>query len=84
MENNRWQLQEAKTKFSQLINNAIQYQPQIVTKHGNNAVVVLSFQDYEKLVEPKKDLVSFLRDSPLVGVDLDIARSRDMPRDIKL
>ena len=84
MENNRWQLQEAKTKFSQLINNAIQYQPQIVTKHGNNAVVVLSFEDYEKLVEPKKDLVSFLRDSPLVGVDLDIARSRDMPRDIKL
>ena len=84
MENNRWQLQEAKTKFSQLINKAIQDQPQIVTKHGNNAVVVLSFEDYEKLVEPKKDLVSFLRDSPLVGVDLDIARSRDMPRDIGL
>jgi len=35
MKNNTWQLQEAKSKFSQLVEDAINKEPQIVTKHGD-------------------------------------------------
>ena len=43
MKDNTWQLQEAKSKFSQLVEDAMHKEPQIVTKHGDKAVVVLSF-----------------------------------------
>ena len=69
MEGNIWQLQEAKSKFSQLVDNAMHDKPQIVTKHGTNAVVVLSFEDYEKMKKPTTDLVTFLRNSPLIEIE---------------
>ena len=84
MQENIWQLQDAKSKFSQLVDNAMRHEPQIVTKHGNNAVVVISFEDYLKFIKPKDNLVSFLRGSPLMGLDLEITRNKDTPRDIEL
>lgn len=84
MNENTWQLQDAKSKFSQLVDSAMQDKPQFVTKHGNNAVVVLSFEEYKKIIKPKNDLVSFLKNSPLSEIDLDITRSKDLPRDMEL
>jgi prevent-host-death family protein len=84
MQENIWQLQDAKSKFSQLVDNAMRHQPQIVTKHGTNAVVVISFEDYLKFTKPKDNLITFLRNSPLIEVDLDITRTKDQPRDIEL
>ena len=84
MKNNTWQLQDAKSKFSQLVENAMSSEPQFVTKHGNNAVVVLSFEDYKRITKPKMDLVAFLRNSPLTGVELDISRNGELPRKIEL
>ena len=81
---NTWQLQDAKSKFSQLVENAISTEPQFVTKHGNNAVVILSFEDYKKITKPKVDLLTFLRNSPLTEVDLDISRNGGLPRDVEL
>lgn len=79
-----WQLQEAKSKFSHLVDQAVQHKPQVVSKHGKNTVVVLSFDDYEKLIKPKKDLVSFLQNSPLAEIELDVERNKDLPRDFEL
>ncbi|MDD5393701.1 MAG: type II toxin-antitoxin system Phd/YefM family antitoxin [Thiothrix sp.] len=84
MEQNIWQLQDAKSKFSQLVDSAIHHRPQFVTKHGNNAVVILSFEDYVKFIKPKDDLVTFLKNSPLAESDLDFSRNKDMPRNIEL
>ena len=84
MKGNTWQLQEAKSKFSQLVENAMHKEPQIVTKHGDKAVVVLSFEEYTKITKPKTDLVKFLRDSPLTEIGIKITRSKDMPREIDL
>jgi len=81
---NTWQLQDAKSKFSQLVENAINDKPQFVTKHGNNAVVVLLFEDYQKMIKPEADLVSFFRASPLADTELEIERNKDLPRDIEL
>jgi len=84
MKNNTWQLQDAKSKFSQLVDSAMHREPQFVTKHGNNAVVILSFEDYQKIIKPPTDLVTFLRRSPLMEVELDISRNSDLPRKIEL
>ena len=84
MQENTWQLQDAKSKFSQLVDNAMRHEPQIVTKHGNNAVVVISFEDYLKFIKPQDNIVSFLRNSPLMELDLDMNRSKDTPRDSEL
>ncbi|MDA3938439.1 MAG: type II toxin-antitoxin system Phd/YefM family antitoxin [Spirochaetia bacterium] len=81
---NTWQLQDAKSKFSMLVENAIHHEPQFVTRHGNNAVVIVSFEDYKKITKPETDLVSFLGNSPLAGVDMDISRNKDLPREIEL
>jgi prevent-host-death family protein len=77
-----WQLQEAKNKFSNLVERAQKEGPQIVTKHGKESVVVLSIEDFKKLVRPKTSLFRFLQDSPLAG--LDIARDKKPARDVPL
>ncbi len=85
MKNDTWQLQDAKSKFSQVVDNAMHNKPQFVTKHGNNAVVVLSFVDYKKIIKPKTNLVTFLRNSPLSEIDIDTSRNKtDFPRDVEL
>ncbi len=84
MKNNTWQLQDAKSKFSQLVEKAMLNEPQFVTKYGNNAVVILSFKDYKKITKPQTDLVTFLRNSPLIEAELDISRNGDLPRKIEL
>lgn len=79
-----WQLQEAKNKFSNLVERAQQEGPQIVTKHGKAAVVVLSVDDYKKITKPKDSLVEFLQKSPLGGLELDLLRDKNAPRDVAL
>lgn len=84
MKHNIWQLQEAKSKFSQLVESAMVDEPQIVTKHGHNAVVVLSYKDYEAMTKPTTSIVEFFRNSPLAEAELDISRNKDFPREIDL
>lgn len=79
-----WQLQEAKNRFSRLVEQAQHNGPQIVTKHGKETVVIISVNEYRRLVRPKKDLVRFFQESPLVGEDIDLTRSKETPRDIEL
>lgn len=81
---NHWQLQDAKNKFSNLVEQAQHKCPQIVTKHGKEAVVVLSIDEYNKLVKPKSNLVKFFQKSPLAKHDIDLKRNTDIPRDIEL
>ena len=81
---NHWQLQEAKNKFSNLVDSAQKHGPQIVTKHGKDAVVVLSIEEYNKLIKPKTSLVQFFQNSPLAQEEIDFERSKEQPRDIEL
>lgn len=83
-ENNNWQLQDAKNKFSNLVNEAQKNGPQVVTKHGKKAVVVMAYEEFERLSKPKTNLVKFFRDSPLAKANLDLDRDKDLPRDIEL
>lgn len=79
-----WQLQEAKNKFSQLVEKAQYEGPQFVTKHGKETVVVLSVADYKKIIKPKSNLFHFFQTSPLSKVSIDIDRDKSAGRDIEL
>lgn len=83
---NQWQLQEAKSKFSHIVEKACNDGPQFVTKHGDNAVVVISYDDYQRMALPKNSLVDFLRCSPFAGdtETEEFARDKDKPRDMEL
>jgi antitoxin Phd len=77
---NSWQLQEAKNQLSRIVSAARNRRPQTITVHGEEAVVVVSADDYRALRKPKQSLVEFFQQSPLRGVKLRIARSRDSGR----
>ena len=79
-----WQLQEAKNRFSELVNKAIEEGPQTVTRHGEEIVVVLSKAEYSRLLKSQTSLLEFFRQSPLVGIELDLERDPSLPRDIDL
>lgn len=79
-----WQLQEAKNKFSELVEKAQYEGPQFVTKHGKESVVVLSVEEYKKIVKPKSDLFHFIQDSPLSKAFIDIKRDKSISRDVEL
>lgn len=79
----KWQLQDAKNRFSELVRKASEEGPQTVTKHGKDSVVVLSAEDYRRL-EPKTSLIEFFQNSPLSKSDLDISRDKSTSRDVEL
>lgn len=77
-----WQLQEAKNKFSHVVDKALHDGPQFVTRRGKRSVVVLSIEEFEKSFHYRPDLKTFLLSSP--GDELDVARSQDLFRDIDI
>lgn len=79
-----WPLYEAKNKFSELIDKALSQGPQVVTRRGEEVVVILSKDEYSRLKKSEPSLVDFFRTSPLVGVELDLERDKSLPRDVEL
>ena len=80
----RWQLQEAKNRLSEVVRKARKDGPQVITVHGTDAAVVVAIDQFRKLSPRKGTLVEFFRRSPLVGVEFDITRSRDTGRSVSL
>jgi prevent-host-death family protein len=79
-----WQLQEAKNRLSQVVDSALHDGPQTITLRGRPAAVVVSFEEYRQLTLPRTCLSQFFRQSPLLGVELDLGRSTDLPREVEL
>jgi len=82
-----WQLQTAKARFSELFRLTRSEGPQLITRRGKEGVVMISDDEYERLVgraHQPKSLLQFFRESPLVGVKLDLARVKDAGRDVDL
>ena len=69
-----WQLQEAKARLSEVIQKAINEGPQDISLRGRPAAVVLSHADFAMLNRPKPSFTTFLRESPLHGVELEPER----------
>ena len=50
-----WALQDAKNRFSAVMNAALAGKPQTVTRRGTPAVVVMAVEDYKRLCQAEKD-----------------------------
>ncbi len=72
-----WQLQDAKNRFSEVVNKALRNGPQVVTRRGKETVVIISVEQYRKLVRPKTSIVDFFQKSPLRNMGLDLRRKKD-------
>ena len=78
-----WQVQEAKTRLSEVIEEAQNNGPQIITRHGAERAVVLSISDYRALVAHKPNFREYLLGGPKFD-DFEIERDRDTGREIAL
>ena len=76
-----WQLQDAKNKFSRVVENAVNDGPQIITKHGVEVAIVISYAEYQKMIASRGKLSTFFQESPLVDVELDLARDKSEARE---
>ena len=77
---NLWQLQDAKSKFSEVVERALAQGAQIVTRRGKKTVVIMPFEEYERLTHQGGSLAQFLLTSPLAGSELTIERDKSLPR----
>jgi prevent-host-death family protein len=76
----RWQVQEAKQRFSEVLRCAQSDGPQIITRHGEEVAVIIDATEFHKLTGEVPDFKEFLRAGPTFD-DLDLSRSEDPPRE---
>ena len=80
----RWQLQEAKAMFSEVIKASVR-RPQIISVRGKETAVVLSIGEYQKLVRPRQTFFEFIQSSPLRDFNLELPpRLPEKMRDVNL
>lgn len=78
-----WPLQDAKSRFSELVNLSLTDGPQLVTRRGQEAVVVLSAHEYRRITKQDRNLIETLLQAPR-GEPLELERSREPIRDVEL
>ena len=67
-----WQLQEAKQRFSELVQKVLDDGPQVVTRRGEEVVVLVSAAEYERLAGRVPDFKQFLQSAPdLEGLEIE-------------
>ena len=81
---NRWALQDAKNRFSAMVDAALAGEPQQVTRRGKPAVVVLSVSQYERILahppSPASSFIEHLLAIPKGGEEFEFERIRLAPR----
>jgi prevent-host-death family protein len=73
---NRWQLQEAKARLSEVVRLACTDGPQTITLRGEDAVVVVSAAEYAASKGTGRSLYEILRNSPVREEDIDTIFAR--------
>ena len=79
-----WAVAEAKARFSEVMNRALAEGPQTITRKGQEAVVVVSAEEWQRKTRRRGNLAEFFAASPMRGSELRIKRSKDGPREIEL
>jgi prevent-host-death family protein len=82
--NSVWTVQDAKNRFSEVIEHTLHDGPQTITRRGRETTVMVSINTFRVLSGVKGDLVSFFEGSPLSGSDIDLERKSDYGRSIDL
>ena len=81
-----WTLSQAKNRFSEVVKTAMAGEPQLITRRGKGAVVMVSVEEYERLCRGAKtnapSFVDLLLAIPQGGEDFE--RMALTPRPVDL
>lgn len=77
-----WTVQDAKNKFSAVVEAALAGTPQEVTRRGRPAVVVLSSEEYRRLLAGAIKGRESFADHLLAFPNAEIERAEARPRDV--
>ncbi len=82
-----WQLQEAKNRFSEVVDLALEEGPQVVTRHGKPVAVIVAKSTFDAR-SPKPgasgSLLPFLKGLSFARAGLHFERAADVDRDVDL
>jgi antitoxin Phd len=82
-----WKLEDAKARFSEVVRLAREQAPQRITVRGEDAVVIMSAQEFAKLLPllEQPSLHTLLSQSPLSRLDFEQSAGNQFPvRDVEL
>jgi prevent-host-death family protein len=82
----KWQLQEAKNRFSEVVDLALEEGPQTVTRHGKEVVVIVAKSELDRRTHRRArgTLLRFMRGLSFSSARLDLRRSKDLDRDVEI
>ena len=73
-----WPVQDAKARFSELLDASIRDGPQVVTRRGVETVVVVPVEEWRRLTEePRKSAIDVLLHDPR-RFELDLLERREL------
>lgn len=76
-----WQVNQARNQLSELLDQADEHGPQVITHHGKARSVVLSMKQFRALEARTPDLKTYLLQGPVLE---NFELSRDMSADRKI
>jgi prevent-host-death family protein len=79
-----WTMSEVKAEFDGVIDRAQSDGPQIITRNGRNAAVVVSAEEWNQKTKRVGNLAEFFATSPLRGSRLKVERVRGDLRKVDL
>lgn len=79
-----WGIADAKARFSELLDHAINDGPQTITRRGRQIAVVVAVEEWHKKSMRSGSLATFLATSPLCDSQLDVERMDITPNDTGL
>ena len=77
---NKWQVQEAKARFSELLETSLADGPQVVTKRGVESAVLVPIDQWRRLLSMTRPDLKELLLAPEARTDSLIPPRRDLPR----
>ena len=77
---NKWQVQEAKARFSELLETSLADGPQVVTKRGVESAVLVPIDQWRRLLSMTRPDLKELLLAPEARTDALTPPRRDLPR----
>ena len=83
-----WALAEAKAKFSEVVDRAVNQEPQEITRNGKPVAFMVSREEWlrskQEAPRNQRSMLEFFRDSPLRNSGIDLRRRPSVPRKVDL
>jgi antitoxin Phd len=69
-----WQLQDAKARFSEVVDATLTEGPQVITRRGNETAVLVSYEEWTRMHEGKRKSLKELLLDPGNRFDVELPR----------